>query len=726
MATNVGDLNISLKLDIKPYAESVKAALNIAKQYQSQADALFKLKSPTVDVSKIDAELKKLETTLKGLAAEQQKTTQTQSGFQNELNKTEPIVKKNISSLLEYGQQLTVIGAGIKSISTEGIALVKDFISEANKFQGATIGLERIASFKGIDPQVATNSLQSLDIVKNGLITVGDASLALKNLLATGFSLEQSIDLIKGFGDAAAFGRQSSLSFGYAITSASEGLKNQNSILVDNAGVTKNLSLILKEAGFSEKDLMQVTTNADVRLALHNGILKETAAFTGDATELSKLFAGQQAKLEAQVITLKQSFGVFLQEALLPYLTKVTEGSDTTKIFAGSILTLGGFVTQLAPAVFFLAKGMEALGIGITGAGLAAAGQIAIFSALLVTFSKLKDMLENPVKFVGGVVGMVPSIAPDVVKPEGTWEETEKKVGMGDVQSADRQAGEIEQRRLDIIKKEEEETRKRTEELIKKSKGGSSGPSRTKIVEEERLTLLQQEKKRLNELGEELKLNNDSLAAQLEIMQKIAAVQNRIIELDSVDAVSIKSKVAELEKFKSVIETLPQDSVSAFDSTVEESRRRALASDEFQATEILIGNLGDTLQNELSDAWTAVFGEADTLFENFIQSIISRFAELAINFAISSILSSLFPLAGIVPSFFGGGTNNLSGGGLGLDNLISGYQSRALASNNFNQSFDGGDIVINVSGELTDNLSYKIVERGSSKRNIRINKTNLS
>jgi hypothetical protein len=45
------------------------------------------------------------------------------------------------------------------------------------------------------------------------------------------------------FKDSAAFGKQGALSFGEAIRGATEGIKNGNSILVDNAGVTKNLSV---------------------------------------------------------------------------------------------------------------------------------------------------------------------------------------------------------------------------------------------------------------------------------------------------------------------------------------------------------------------------------------------------------------------------------------------------------------------------------------------------
>lgn len=84
---------------------------------------------------------------------------------------------------------------------------------------------------------------------------LADASTGLKNLLASGFDLKQSIDILERFSDSAAYGKQSALSFGEAISRAAEGIKNQNSNLVDNVGLTKNLSAILKERGFEWEDL---------------------------------------------------------------------------------------------------------------------------------------------------------------------------------------------------------------------------------------------------------------------------------------------------------------------------------------------------------------------------------------------------------------------------------------------------------------------------------------
>lgn len=195
-------------------------------------------------------------------------------------------------------------------------------ITAANNLQGALTGLSSVARAFGADQNRANQAAR--DLAKDGLMSVTEAATGLKNLLASKFSLDEAITLMNRFKDSAAFNRQSTLSFGQAVASATEGIKNQNSILVDNAGVTKNLSVILTEAGYSQMDLQKVTTDAGVRQALYNGIIKETNAQVGDAAKLAEQYAGEQAKAGAATLTLQQNIGAAVQQALLPFLKAVT------------------------------------------------------------------------------------------------------------------------------------------------------------------------------------------------------------------------------------------------------------------------------------------------------------------------------------------------------------------------------------------------------------------
>jgi hypothetical protein len=193
------------------------------------------------------------------------------------------------------------VGATIAQLNQIPTALkqtLDEAISIAAERQNALKGLESISLFKNVNPDDAKRAISDLRLVKAGVVDMGDAVTGLKNLLAAGFSLPQSITLLERFSDAAAFGKQSALSYGDAIRSATEGVKNQNSVLVDNAGVTKNLSVILKEAGFKMEDLTDKTKGQAATLALYNGLVTETQAQVGDADKLTQTYTGSTAALD--------------------------------------------------------------------------------------------------------------------------------------------------------------------------------------------------------------------------------------------------------------------------------------------------------------------------------------------------------------------------------------------------------------------------------------------
>lgn len=225
---------------------------------------------------------------------------------------------KSFSNTLKDGSmQLAALGAAATLALNNVIAKLTTAVDAAVKQQNALMGLSSIAKSFGADANLAAQAAK--DLAADGLMPLGDAASGLKNLLASGFSLPNAIKLMNAFKDSAAFGRQGSLEFGQAIVGATEGIKNGNSALVDNAGVTKNLSNILVDAGYSAMDLSKAGSDAGVRMAIFNGILKETNPMLGDAAKLAESFGGAQAKMNTQITQANVALG----EALQPILTKV-------------------------------------------------------------------------------------------------------------------------------------------------------------------------------------------------------------------------------------------------------------------------------------------------------------------------------------------------------------------------------------------------------------------
>ena len=214
-------------------------------------------------------------------------------------------------------------------------------IRDANDLQNALIGLRSVAFNTGESVSAVEETAKSL--ARDGLIPLTDASTALKNLLASGLNLEQSIKLLDTFKNSAAFNRKEQQDLGTAINRASEGFKNRLSVLVDNVGITKNLSQIEREytretgkstAGIDEKVRSQI---------LANGLIKEGALFQGDYNKLLGTFQGAQSKAE--------SASKFLSAAVGELITKNPELIQQLFTVGESIEGLTLAVNNNAPAI---------------------------------------------------------------------------------------------------------------------------------------------------------------------------------------------------------------------------------------------------------------------------------------------------------------------------------------------------------------------------------------
>ena len=324
------------------------------------------------------------------------------------------------------------VGAGLALHSLTGFLGAS--VKAANDLQSSLIGLNSIANHFGQNADAAKEAAKSL--ASDGLMTVADAATGLKNLLASGFELPQAIQLMERFKDSAAFNRQASLSFGDAVRSATEGIKNGNSILVDNAGVTKNLSVILTEAGFSAQDLMRATTDASVRQALFNGIIKETNASVGDAARLTDSAAGKQAQMAAQTTILKQQIGEALQPALLSLLQIVTPLIQTIAAWvqqhhnlAAAVLIGTGVLLGLVATLGVVASAVRSTMVVVEVFGPAAVRSAGMAQT---AFGSLRAMLAIPMVMpaiaIGAAIAALVAVQAKARETRDVLEQTTKSV----------------------------------------------------------------------------------------------------------------------------------------------------------------------------------------------------------------------------------------------------------------------------------------------------------
>jgi len=206
-----------------------------------------------------------------------------------------------------------------KALAGAGAFLFLRRINEdANLATNAMMGLQSVASFKGI--QGAEQAAAQLNAVKEGFLGNHEAAQALKNLLSRGYNLDQAVKVLNRLGESAAFGRAAHLSFGEAVVSATEGLRQENSILVDNAGVTKNVAKMWEDYAKSLGVGVNTLTQQQKVQAEINGIMAETQAQVGDLAKLSNSAAGEQARLASSTTKASVSLGQMAQVLAAPFL----------------------------------------------------------------------------------------------------------------------------------------------------------------------------------------------------------------------------------------------------------------------------------------------------------------------------------------------------------------------------------------------------------------------
>ncbi len=252
-----------------------------------------------------------------------------------------------------FGSMLAdIVQNGFNSLKSA----LADSVTVANTFNNTFIGLATVS--RALKQDVDAVKQAAVDLSSDGLMSVNEAAMGLKNLMMSGFGLPQAIDLMKGFKNIASFNRQASLDFGYAVVSATEGIKNQNSILVDNAGLTKNLSVILREMGLAQGDLSKIQTDANVRAKFFTGLMKEMAPMTGDAARLSDTYSGSLARMRTQFTYLQVEVGNVLMPIFSMFNNLMGGAFTIMKSAPGVILSVATAFGALATALV-LVKSMQ-------------------------------------------------------------------------------------------------------------------------------------------------------------------------------------------------------------------------------------------------------------------------------------------------------------------------------------------------------------------------------
>lgn len=256
-----------------------------------------------------------------------------QSAFKKEIKGAAGQAQSVFSSAM--GKVGKAIGVAFSAAAV--VSFGKKCVEVASETQSAWVGLSSILNGQKKSFGEANRFIQ--DYISDGLVPLNNAVTAYKNLAARGYSTEQIEKTMTALKDAAAFGRQASYSYGDAISTATEGLKNENSILVDNAGVTKNVAKMWEDYAKSIGTITNALTQQQKIEAEVNGIMEETKWQTGDAAKYATTFAGRVAKLSATFTSLKTEIGNVIIPILNLFIPAIQTALDALLKFLGLLKT---------------------------------------------------------------------------------------------------------------------------------------------------------------------------------------------------------------------------------------------------------------------------------------------------------------------------------------------------------------------------------------------------
>lgn len=281
------------------------------------------------------------------------------------------------ASFVAMAVGITASLAKIKSAVDDGIQKYNQYANQMKALQKTSIATGN--SFGEVKKAVEdVNSLKLMD--------ESDVTTATKNLLTYGFTIEQTSDMLKVLQDAAVGNRQANYTLSEAVRVTTEGIRMENSVLSDAAGVQKNIAKMYEEYAKSIGKTTDNLTQAEKVQAVYNGTMAEASMFAGSAKEMAEGYQGTQAQLNASTLELSRTFGESMTSSL----------NEVNKMWLGLTKGLNSFIKEnkstTAGIVSFVAvMGTAAVAIG-AGIKVVQSFKIAI-DALNISATALKTTM---------------------------------------------------------------------------------------------------------------------------------------------------------------------------------------------------------------------------------------------------------------------------------------------------------------------------------------------
>lgn len=284
----------------------------------------------------------------------------------------------------------TIINFGKKAVET------------AAATEAALAGLASVVDATGRSFAQAEGFIKSY--TEDGLVSATAATEAYKNMLLRGYDTSQIEQMMQIMKDAAVYNRQAGFTMDEAITRTAQGLRMENSLLTDSAGIQKNVAKMWQEYAKSIGTTANNLTDAQKRQAEFNGFVAEGGIYAGSAAKYMDTYGGRLAQLSASFLNLRVAVGnsiIPVISRVLPYIKAAVDALTRwfnrialimSMLFGVDISTQAqnaqNAMSGMADATNAAADAQQNLADSTANAGKAAKGALASFDDLNVLQQK--------------------------------------------------------------------------------------------------------------------------------------------------------------------------------------------------------------------------------------------------------------------------------------------------------------------------------------------------
>lgn len=282
----------------------------------------------------------------------------------------------------ELKSAYTKVGATAGVVFAAIVASVTSAVKAHNDYISVMKGFSNQIKATGQDVSQALGVVRELS--SDGLISEADTAASIKNLVNYGFTVAKAEVAVKALKDTAVDNRQAHYSLGEAVRVTTEGIRMENSVLSDAAGVQKNIAKMNEDYAKAIGKKTDELTKAEKAEAIYQGIMEESTANLGRAAEYAEELGGKQAMLDASTQKLAQAYG----GALAPVMAQIVGVIQPVVDFMTDMLTkypaLTAAVTTFAGVLALLVSGLAAVRVAIMSLNTAAALLGTTMSALML------------------------------------------------------------------------------------------------------------------------------------------------------------------------------------------------------------------------------------------------------------------------------------------------------------------------------------------------------